>query len=71
MNINIMNERGFYASVSGSGESGKQIHWGFSVREEHGKGFDINYANELLDFANKEYKKSVRMDMIKRLMIHQ
>lgn len=39
MNINIMNERGFYyASVSGSEESGKQIHWGFSVREEHGKG---------------------------------
>lgn len=55
-NKNIMGQDAYYASVSSPGTDGS-IHWGFNVKLEHGDVFTIELANELLDIANREYKK--------------
>lgn len=55
MNTNIMSQKGYYANVKSTGTDG--IYWGFSVKEDHGNTFTVELAKELLELANKEYKK--------------
>lgn len=57
MNTNIYGRNGYSALVSGFINFDQQINWGFDVREEHGDTFTIEFAKELLEFANREYKK--------------
>ena len=54
MNTNAIGREGcFYATVT----SADGLTWGFSVAERHGKVFTVALAEEMLAWANQEFKK--------------
>lgn len=53
-----LKELNYYAEVTQWNEDGIcEAHWGFHVRKEGRDIFTFQLANELIDFANKEYEK--------------
>lgn len=53
MNINVIGKEGYYATVIAN----DGVSWEFTVSEDHGTVFSLHIANEILSWANAEYKK--------------
>lgn len=53
MNTNVMGKEGYYATVTAS----DGISWGFIVSESRGNILTVELAEEMLSWANTEYKK--------------
>lgn len=54
MNTNIMGKEGYYAATVAALDG---TRWGFAVNERYGNVFTVQLAEELLSWANSEYKK--------------
>lgn len=53
MNMNVIGQDGYYATVMTSDGTA----WGFTVNERHGSLLTVQLAEEILSWANSEYKK--------------
>lgn len=53
MNINVIGEKGYYATVTAQ----DGVSWSFTVAENRGNILTVEKAEEMLLWANTEYKK--------------
>ena len=58
MNTNIFGVEGRYHACVMGFSGNDSVTWGFDVEEKPGRDiFTVKFANEMLDFANSEFKK--------------